>query len=124
LAIKNALHSLPRKTTQRLHVVTFGCSIAEDTPTAGYSQFLGLFDGLGLLSSWGNLSHTLIPTHHSTSTSIPFSMPVSVLTRLAMMRKAPQPPTITSRLIEELGATTTHRRHRVARQRQEEGAEG
>jgi hypothetical protein len=121
LAIKNALHGLPRETTQRLHIVTFGCSIAEDTPTAGYSQFLGLFDGLGLLSSWGNASHTLIPAHHSTSTSIPLSMPVSVLTRLAMMRQAPQPPTITNRLIGELGATTNRRRNGVAPQRREEG---
>jgi hypothetical protein len=121
LAIKNALHSLPRETTQRLRIVTFGCSIAEDTPTAGYSQFLGLFDGVGLLSSWGNPSHTLIPAHHSTSTSIPLSMPVSVLTRLAMMREAPPPPTITNRLIEERGTTTNHRRNSVARQRQDDG---
>jgi hypothetical protein len=121
LAIKNALHGLPRETTQRLHIVTFGCAIAEDTPTAGYSQFLGLFDGLGLLSSWGNPSHTLIPTHHSTSTSIPLSMPVSLLTRLAMMRQAPQPPTITNRLIGELGATTNRRRNGVPPQRREEG---
>jgi hypothetical protein len=121
LAIKNALHGLPRETTQRLHIVTFGCAISEDTPTAGYSQFLGLFDGLGLLSSWGNPSHTLIPTHHSTCTSIPLSMPVSVLTRLAMMRQAPLPPTITNRLIGELGATTNRRRNGVAPQRREEG---
>jgi hypothetical protein len=121
LAIKNGLQSLPRETTQRLHIVTFGCSIAEDTPTAGYSQFLGLFDGLGLLSSWGSPSHTLIPAHHSTSTSIPLSMPVSVLTRLAMMREAPQPPTIANRLIEEPGATTNRRRNGAAPQRQEAG---
>jgi hypothetical protein len=121
LAIKNGLHSLPRETTQRLHIVTFGCAIAEDTPTAGYSQFLGLFDVLGLLSSWGNPSHTLIPTHHSTSTSIPLSMPVSVLTRLAMMREALQPPTIRNRPIEEPGATTNRRLNGVAPQRQEEG---
>jgi hypothetical protein len=89
LAIKNAIQGLPLETTQRLHVVTFGCSIAEDTPTAGYSQFLGLIDGVGLLSSWGHPWKTLIHTHHSTNTSIPLSMPVSVLTRLAMMREAP-----------------------------------
>jgi hypothetical protein len=116
VAIKHAIQSLPRETTQRLHVVTFGCAIAEDTPTAHYSQFLGLIDGLGLLSSWGNPWHTLIRTHHSTNTSIPLSMPVSVLTRLAMMREATQPPAITYRPIEELGAMTSRQRNRVARQ--------
>ena len=116
VAIKHAIQSLPRETTQRLHVVTFGCAIAEDTPTARYSQFLGLIDGLGLLSSWGNPWHTLIRTHHSTNTSIPLSMPVSVLTRLAMMREATQPPAITYRPIEELGTMTSRQRNRVARQ--------
>ena len=127
LAIKNAIESLPRETTQRLHVVTFGCRIAEDTPTTRYSQFLGLIDGIGLLNSWGNPLETLIPAHHSTNTSIPLSMSVSVLTRLAMMREAPppaiQPPAITYALIEELGATTTRQRNRVGRQREGEGTE-
>jgi hypothetical protein len=128
LVIKNAIESLPRETTQRLHVVTFGCRITEDTPAALYSQFLGLIDGIGLLNSWGNPPETLIPAHHSTNTSIPLSMPVSVLTRLAMMREAPQPPAmqppaITYALIEELGATTTRKRNRVARQPQGEGTE-
>jgi len=114
VAIKHAIQSLPRETTQRLHVVTFGCAIAEDMPTARYSQFLGVIDGLGLLSSWGNPWHTLISTHHSTNTSIPLSMPVSMLTRLAMMREATQPPAITYRPIE-LGVMTSRRRNRVAR---------
>jgi hypothetical protein len=118
LTIKNALQCLPRETRRRLRIVTFGCSIAEDTPTAGYSQFLGLFDALGLLSSWGNSSHTLIPAHHSTSTSIPLSMPVSVLTRLAILRDAPRPPTTASPVIDKPGATTTRRSKGVARQRQ------
>jgi hypothetical protein len=127
MAIKNAIESLPRETTQRLHVVTFGCRIAEDTPTTRYSQFLGLIDGIGLLNSWGNPPETLIPAHHSTNTSIPLSMSVSVLTRLAMMREAPppaiQPPAITYALIEKLGATTTRQRNRVGRQREGEGTE-
>ena len=127
LAIKNAIESLPRETTQRLHVVTFGCRIAEDTPTTRYSQFLGLIDGIGLLNSWGNPLETLIPAHHSTNTSIPLSMSVSVLTRLAMMREAPppaiQPPAITYALMEELGATTTRQRNCVGRQREGEGTE-
>jgi hypothetical protein len=121
-AIKKAIDRLPRKTTQRLHVVTFGCAIAEDTPTAGYSQFLGMIDGLGLLSAF-NPSHTLIPTHHSTNTSIPLSMPVSVLTRLAIMKEAPQPPAITYQLIEELGARTIRQPIIVARHHEEEGTE-
>jgi hypothetical protein len=38
-----------------------------------------------------------------------------------MMRQAPQPPTITNRLIGELGATTNRRRNGVPPQRREEG---
>ena len=101
MAIKNAIHALPLETTRRLHVVTFGCSIAEDTPTAGYSQFLGVIDGVGLLNSWGHPSKTLINTHHSTNSSIPLSMPVSVLTRLAMMSEAPAPLRITYQPVEK-----------------------
>ena len=123
LVIKNAIESLPQETTQRLHVVTFGCRITEDKPAALYSQFLGLIDGIGLLNSWGNPAETLIPAHHSTNTSIPLSMPVSVLTRLAMMREAPQPPAITYSLIEQLGAKTARQRNRVARQPEGEGTE-
>jgi hypothetical protein len=87
VVIRNAIQNLPREVTQRLHVVTFGWSMPEDIPTAGYSQFLGRIDGLGLTNSWGSPSPTLIPAHHGTNTSIPFSMPVSVLTRLAMMEQ-------------------------------------
>jgi hypothetical protein len=95
LVIDNAIRSLPRATTERLRVVTFETTIAEDTPTAGYSQFLGLIDGLGLLNSWGNRPETLIPTHHSTNTNIPLSVPVSLLVRLATQTEAPRPPAIT-----------------------------
>jgi hypothetical protein len=123
LVIKNAIESLPRETTQRLHVVTFGCRIAEDTPTTLYSQFLGLIDGVGLLNSWGNSPETLIPAHHSTNTSIPLSMSVSVLTRLAMMRETPQQPAITYPLIKDLATTTTPQHDRVARQLEGEGTE-
>jgi hypothetical protein len=119
LAIKDAIQALPLETTQRLHVVTFGCSIAEDTPTAGYSQFLGMIDGVGLLSSWGHPSKNLIHTHHSTNSSIPLSMPVSVLTRLAMMSEAtpPAPLRITYQPVEKLG----QRRPLVPRKRRANG---
>jgi hypothetical protein len=126
LVIENAILSLPRETTQRLHVVTFECAIGEDTPTAGYSQFLGLFDGLGLLNSWGNRPETLIPTHHSTNTSIPLSVPVSLLTRSVMMREPPQPPAITHQpaLLEGPAATTARQRNRVPRQMEERRTDG
>ena len=86
---------MPREATERLRVVTLGCPIDEGTPTANYSQFLGLFDGLGLLNSWGNRPETTIPTHHSTNAQFPLSMPVSLLTRLAMAQEAPSQRAIT-----------------------------
>jgi hypothetical protein len=80
-------------------------------------------DGVGLLNSWGNPLQSLIPMHHSTNTSIPLSMPVSALTRLAMMKEAPQPPVITYRLMEELEARATRQPILVARQHEEEDTE-
>jgi hypothetical protein len=77
LVIENAIRDLPPGTAERLHVMTFGCPIAKDTP-ARYEQFLGLFDWLGLLNSWGNCA-TPILSHHSTNTWIPLSMFVSLL---------------------------------------------
>jgi hypothetical protein len=117
LVIENAILSLPRETTERLQVVTFGCPIAEETPTAGYSQFLGVIDGLGLLNSWGNPPNTVVPTHHSTNTNILLSIPVSLLTRLAMTRRAPQPAAITYQPLLAGPATRPSRhRSRVPRQ--------
>ena len=79
LVIENAVSDVPAERTDRLQIVTFGCPIGEDTPVAGYLQFLGLIDPLGLLNSWGNRPDKVIPTHHSTNTMIPLSMSVSHL---------------------------------------------
>ena len=116
VAINNALQSLPRDTTRRLHVVTFGWAMPEDIPTASYSQFLGRIDWLGRAHSWGHPSPTLIPTHHGTNTSIPLSMPVSVLARLAMMEHG----AAATRDPVPAGATTTPQYNRVAGQWNEE----
>jgi hypothetical protein len=91
LVIENSILSLPEETTQRLHIVTFGCPIGETTPTAGYCQFLGLIDGLGVLNSWGNRPEMLFLAHHSTNTSIPFSMPVAVLARKSELGRGQRP---------------------------------
>jgi hypothetical protein len=56
-----------------------------------FSAALHLIEGLGHLNSWGNRPETVIPTHHSTNTGIPLSMPVSLLTRPATIRDAPPP---------------------------------
>ena len=117
LVIENAIHGLPREATERLHVVTLGCPIDEGTPTANYSQFLGLFDGLGLLNSWGNRPETTIPSHHSTNTRLPLSMPVSLLTRLAMTQEVPRQRAITYEPPRIEGPVpTTRQRVRVPRQ--------
>jgi hypothetical protein len=87
LVIENALFDLPPETTERLQVTTLGCPISEETPAGGYAQFLGLFDWLGFLNSWGNQAETMLATHHSTNTAIPYSMRVSSLTRLEATRR-------------------------------------
>jgi hypothetical protein len=121
VAIKNALHSLPPETTRRLHVVTFGWSMPEDIPTAGYSQFLGRMDKLGRVHSWCNPS-PLIPTHHGTNTSIPHSMPVSILTRLAMIEQGAAATRNLAPADQVAGTTTIGRPNLV--QLDEEGIEG
>jgi hypothetical protein len=83
LVIKNAINDLPSKTTERLHIVTFGCPIDEAPKVAGYYQVLGLLDGLGWLNSWDNPPDKEIVSHHSTNTWLPLSMPVARLTRIA-----------------------------------------
>jgi hypothetical protein len=83
LVIKNAINDLPPETTERLHIVTFGCPIEETAPkVAGYHQVLGRLDWLGWLNSWGNPPNVEIVSHHSTNTCIPLSMPVARLTRI------------------------------------------
>lgn len=77
LVIENAILDLGDATTERLHIVTFGCPIAESTPAA-YRQILGWFDWLGLLNSWGNAPDLLIPAHHTTNTWLPLSTPVAL----------------------------------------------
>jgi hypothetical protein len=112
LVIENAILGLPKETTERLHIATFGCPIGEDTPVNSYSQVLGLFDGLGWMNSWGNRPESTIPTHHSTNTRIPFSMPVSLLTRIGMIQKASTPRAITHEPRRITGPTATPARLR------------
>ncbi len=82
LVIKNAISDLPAATTERLHIVTFGCPIDEAAPrVASYHQVLGRLDWLGWLNCWGNPPDVEILSHHSTNTWIALSMPVARLTR-------------------------------------------
>jgi hypothetical protein len=79
LAIANALRSLPSERTRDITVVTFGCAIAEELKHCGYTQFLGVLDGLGVLNSWGHQPEQRPLAHHSTNSYIPFSLPVAAL---------------------------------------------
>jgi hypothetical protein len=112
LVIENAILGLPEEITERLHIATFGCPIGEDTNINCYSQFLGLFDSIGWLNSWGNRPETMIPTHHSTNTRIPFSMPVSRLTRIGTVQKTPAPDAITHEPKRIAGPTAMSGRQR------------
>jgi hypothetical protein len=84
LVIENALRALDESVTSHLRVTTFGCPIGKSAPDTRYVQFLGDFDALGWSNSWGHLPNIRIPTHHSTNTSIPYSMPVAILSRVAL----------------------------------------
>jgi hypothetical protein len=91
LAIGNALRSLSPDVTRRMMVATFGCPIGESVPVGRYVQFLGKFDLLGQLNSWGNKPDQWIATDHSTNSMIPLSIIVANLTRA--MVEAEGPPT-------------------------------
>jgi hypothetical protein len=79
LSIGNALRGLPAGRTRGVKVVTLGCPIVEDAPGAEYHQFLGWFDALGALNSWGNRPSAWVASDHSTNVSIPLSMVAEVL---------------------------------------------
>jgi hypothetical protein len=98
LAIGNALRSLDPAITRRLSVATFGCPIDESIPVARYQQFLGDLDALGALNAWGHAAEHRPITTHSTNTAIPLSMPIAVLTRLALAVPPDPPPKPTALL--------------------------
>ena len=74
LSIANALRTLAPDRTEGLQIVTLGCPIAEELPGANYHQFLGLFDALGALNSWGNRPDDWVSADHSTNVALPLSM--------------------------------------------------
>jgi hypothetical protein len=90
-SLRNAIRNLPRERVADLHVTTFGCVVAEETP-AEYDQILGTFDGLGQLNSWGALPERWINAWHSTNTLLPMTMHVGEL--LSHEETAPQQATI------------------------------
>jgi len=79
LAIANALRSLPTEHAERLSILTFGCVVAEELQHREYAQYLGVFDPLGILNSWGHRPETQLLSHHSTNALIPLSMPATEL---------------------------------------------
>ena len=80
LQINNAIQSLPPERTKGLRVVTLGCPIAENVKGVEYHQYLGLFDALGQLNSWGHLPEHWPPTWHSTNPLLPPAMSAGRLT--------------------------------------------
>jgi hypothetical protein len=79
LAVGNALRGLEPERARTLHIVTLGCPIAEELAGARYEQYLGWFDTLGQLNSWGNPPSKRVATDHSTNASLPLSMCVQEL---------------------------------------------
>jgi hypothetical protein len=79
LAIENALRSLDNSRPEKLSVLTFGCSIQEDSKVADYGQYLGKIDWFGLLNSTGDVEEYRPFADHSTNTIIPLSLRVGAL---------------------------------------------
>jgi hypothetical protein len=87
LQIGNAIGSLPPDRTAGLRVVTLGCPIAQTAPGVRYYQYLGLYDALGQLNSWGNTPDAWTRTWHSTDPIFPPAMDAGDL-----VEKAPDDP--------------------------------
>jgi hypothetical protein len=85
LGIENAIRSLGPQRQKELVVLTFGCAVAEEQAGSRYDQFLGVVDPLGILNSWFHPPEQWLFGHHSTNTMIPFSMPITSLTRSASL---------------------------------------
>ena len=80
LQINNAIQSLPAERTRELRVVTLGCPIGENVEGVDYHQYLGLFDALGQLNSWGHWPEYWPPTWHSTNPVLPPAMAAGRMT--------------------------------------------
>jgi hypothetical protein len=80
LQIANGIQSLSPQRTQGLRVVTLGCPVQENVEGVSYHQYLGLFDALGQLNSWGNQPEHWPPTWHSTNPMLPPAMLAGKLT--------------------------------------------
>jgi hypothetical protein len=76
LQIANAIRSLDASRTEGLEVTTFGCAIPEELAGVAYRQFLGVFDPIGQLNSWGNAPEAWERADHSTNRALPLSMDV------------------------------------------------
>ncbi|EIF33952.1 PE-PPE domain-containing protein [Burkholderia sp. Ch1-1] len=90
LVISNAMLDLPAEKTRNIEVVTFGCPVDESTPSAGYEQFLGVWDWLGSLNAWGNKAEHHPWTSHSTNTGWPLSMEIAQLSHDLQKMSKPQ----------------------------------
>jgi hypothetical protein len=80
LQINNAIQSLHAERTHGLRVVTMGCPIGKLIAGVEYHQYLGLFDALGQLNSWGHSPDHWPRTWHSTNPMLPPHMPAGDLT--------------------------------------------
>jgi len=79
LVIKNAIRSLEGFGARKPTIVTLGCAIKEEVEGARYHQYLGWFDLLGLLNSWGNPPDERPPSTHTTNPYLPCALPVDVI---------------------------------------------
>jgi len=79
LVLENAVRGLTKTPPKTLAVVTFGCPITPLADLKSCEQFLGWFDGLGWLNSWGRSANHMLTAQHTTDTVLPLSVPVESL---------------------------------------------
>jgi hypothetical protein len=84
LVIANAARGLEAGAEKPEQIVTLGCPVGESDGTV-YHQYLGVWDGLGRLNSWGHWPSKWVDSDHSTNTWWALAMSAQKLAGAALL---------------------------------------
>lgn len=87
LSIEAALQGVPKQRRQGIKLLNFGCAVPKPAGIGEITQFVGLFDRLGLRNCWGNQADAYPFSTHTTNPWRPDAMPVTALTALMRLMK-------------------------------------
>lgn len=93
LNIDNALREVNSEILGNVQVLTLGCAIHRTAPTQSMAQYLGSWDWLGIMNSWGHVPDWwMLGYRHTTNSLIPGALPVKQIVRHELTTPAPSAP--------------------------------